>query len=47
MINRIHFSIHLEGDLHPEGGGVGGLLLHVFFCLQVTGVYYNYKWGSF
>ena len=23
------------------GGGGGGLLLDVFFCLQVTGVYYK------
>ena len=33
-----------------RGGGWGrALLLHVSFCLQVTGVYYiiNYKWGSF
>ena len=40
------FSMHLQEGLHPRGGGGEGLLLHVFFCLQVTGVYYKLQVGE-
>lgn len=33
------------GGLTSKGGGEG-LLLHVFFCLQVTGVYYKLQVGE-
>ena len=35
------------GELtYKAGVGVEGLLLHVFFCLQVTGVYYKLQVGE-